>query len=58
LQVKLNITPIILDYNQSRRRLDVVDRSFLVWLKHQDIGELLSIAELPEELTGKDSLDG
>jgi hypothetical protein len=48
LQVKLNIKPIILDYNQSRRRLDVVDRSFLIWLKHQDINELLAAADLPE----------
>lgn len=45
---KLNIKPIILDYDATNRRLNVVDRSFLIWLQHQDRNELLALAELPE----------
>lgn len=40
LQVKKNIRPIILDYDQTNRVLNVVDRAFLVWLAYQDIDEL------------------
>lgn len=48
LQVsKMKIKPIILDYDQSRRRLTVVDRGFLPWLGHQDRSELLDLAGLP-----------
>lgn len=50
LQVsKMRIKPIILDYDQSRRRLNVVDRGFLIWLGHQDKTELLAAAGLPEQ---------
>lgn len=50
LQVgKMAIKPIILDYDESNRRLSVVDRSFLIWLQHQDRGELLILAELSYE---------
>ncbi len=48
LQVKVSITPIILDYDQTDRKLKVVDRGFLIWLGHQDRAELLSEAELPD----------
>lgn len=48
LQVgKMRIKPIILDYDETNRRLNVVDRSFLIWLQHQDRNELLALAELP-----------
>jgi hypothetical protein len=48
LQVgKMRIKPIILDYDQSRRRLNVVDRGFLIWMGHQDREELLALAGLP-----------
>lgn len=48
LQVgKMGIKPIILDYDETNRRLSVVDRSFLIWLQHQDRNELLALAELP-----------
>lgn len=50
LQVKLNIKPIILDYNQSSRRLNLVDRGFLIWLKHQRLEDLLEGAGLPPNL--------
>lgn len=48
LQVKLGIKPIILDYDQSTRRLNVVDRGFLIWLGHQDRDRLLEAAGLPD----------
>ena len=48
LQVKLGIKPIILDYDQSTRRLNVVDRGFLIWLGNQDRRELLVEADLPD----------
>jgi hypothetical protein len=48
LQVgKMNIKPIILDYDQSSRRLGVVDRGFLVWLQYQDKNLLLDELGLP-----------
>jgi len=47
LQVKLDVKPIILDYNQTSRLLNVVDRSFLIWIQHQDRKDLLALAELP-----------
>lgn len=50
LQAKFNIKPIILDYDQTRRRLNVVDRGFLVWLKYQDLSDLIGSAGLPESL--------
>lgn len=49
LQVKLGIKPIVLDYDQSRRRLNVVDRGFLIWLNYQDRGDLLESAGLPRK---------
>jgi len=52
LQSKLNLKPLVIDYNQSRRRLDVVDRSFLIWLQHQAKDELLSICGLPSSIVG------
>lgn len=48
LQVgKMAIKPIILDYHQTNRRLNVVDRSFLIWLQHQERSDLLALADLP-----------
>lgn len=42
LQVLKKVRPIILDYDQTTRVLSVVDRSFLIWLAHQDNSELLA----------------
>ena len=42
LQVTKSIRPIILDYDQTTKVLNVVDRSFLLWLAHQDRNELIS----------------
>jgi len=47
LQVKKDIKPIVLDYDQTNRKLNVVDRGFLIWLENQDRNELLELAELP-----------
>jgi hypothetical protein len=46
LQVKKEIKPIILDYDQTNRRLNIVDRGFFIWLANQNIEELLEAADL------------
>ncbi|WP_414586494.1 hypothetical protein [Scytonema sp. PCC 10023] len=46
LQVKKDIKPIILDYDQTNRRLNVVDRWFFIWLGNQDTKELLKASEI------------
>ena len=51
LQVTKNIRPIIIDYDQTTRVLNVVDRSFLVWLKYQDRKQLLSEMGIEEEVS-------
>ncbi|RWA22338.1 hypothetical protein [Mycolicibacterium elephantis] len=50
LQVQHRMTPIVFDYDQSHRRLNVVDRSFLIWLNQQDKKELLESIDLPTEI--------
>jgi len=47
LQVKQKVKPIVLDFDQTNRRLTVVDRGFLIWLQHQDRRALLSEIGLP-----------
>lgn len=47
LQVKKDIKPIVLDYDQTNLRLNVVDRSFLIWLASQNKADLLELAGLP-----------
>lgn len=47
LQVKKDIKPIVLDYDQTNLRLNVVDRSFLIWLANQNRNDLLELAGLP-----------
>lgn len=41
LQAKKNIKPFVLDYDQTERKLSVVDRGFLIWLSTQPISDLL-----------------
>lgn len=48
LQVRKDIKPIILDYDQTNIKLNVVDRGFLIWLDNQDRNELLELADLPQ----------
>jgi hypothetical protein len=47
LQVTKNIKPIILDWDETNRRLSVVDRGFPIWLEYQDRGALLEEIGLP-----------
>lgn len=47
LQIKKNIMPIILDYDQTNRKLNVVDKGFLIWLQHQNVLDLKADLELP-----------
>lgn len=47
LQVKKDIKPIVLDYDQTNLKLNVVDRGFLIWLNNQDRNDLLELADLP-----------
>lgn len=47
LQVKKDIKPIILDYDQTNLRLNVVDKAFLIWLETKDREELLELVGLP-----------
>ncbi|AOK69032.1 hypothetical protein [Burkholderia multivorans] len=46
LQVKKDIKPIVLDYDQTNLKLNVVDRGFLIWLGNQDRKELLELADI------------
>jgi hypothetical protein len=48
LQVKKDIKPIVLDYDQTNLRLNVVDRGFLIWLQHQSQKDLLELIGLIE----------
>lgn len=41
LQANKGVRPIVLDYDTTNRNLHVVDKGFLIWLEHQDKGELL-----------------
>lgn len=47
LQVTKNIKPIILDWDETNRRLTVVDRGFPIWLEYQDRNALLDEVGLP-----------
>jgi len=47
LQVQKGITPIVLDYDQTNLRLNVVDRGFLIWRDNQDLNATLGMAGLP-----------
>lgn len=49
LQVSQGVKPLVLDYDQSLQRLNVVDRSFLIWLGSQDRQEILELVDLPVE---------
>ena len=49
LQVKKEIKPIILDYDTTNVRLNVVDRGFIIWLANQDRNALLELAGTTRE---------
>ena len=46
LQVKKDIKPFILDYDQTHKKLNVVDKGFFIWLANQEIDELLEAANI------------
>ncbi|WP_058993526.1 hypothetical protein [Haloarcula sp. CBA1127] len=48
LQVDKDIKPIIMDYDQTNRRLSIVDRGFLIWLDNTERTELFEQAGLNE----------
>lgn len=41
LQVKKNTIPIIIDYDSSNLKLNIVDKGFIIWLSDQDRTELV-----------------
>jgi len=52
LQVQKNIKPLVLDYDQSARRISVVDRGFLIWLSYQPKDELFETAGIDVDQSG------
>ena len=55
LQVVKNIKPIILDWDETNRRLTVVDRGFPIWLDYQDRSALLEEVGLPAKFSDTDT---
>lgn len=47
LQIKKDIKPIVLDYDQTSLRLRIVDKSFQIWLSKQDRKQLMDLVGLP-----------
>ncbi|MFN4915261.1 MAG: hypothetical protein ACK5FT_08065 [Sphingomonadales bacterium] len=47
LQVRSGITPIIIDYDSTSKKINVVDKGFIIWLHNQDTNEILNDAKLP-----------
>src|SRR3546814_10428766 len=41
LQNKKNIRPLVIDYDGTNTRMNVVDKGFLIWLASQEISEIL-----------------
>jgi hypothetical protein len=56
LQVGKDITPMILDYDQTNSTLNVVDRGFVIWLQFQDKLSLLEEIGLPRVKDKQDNL--
>lgn len=50
LQADLDIKPFILDYDETNKRLSVVDRGFLIWLQTEETDDLLEYAGLLQYL--------
>lgn len=56
LQVKQRIMPIVLDYDRSRKRLNVVDRGFLTWLNYQNRAQVRADLDLPPRPVAPDGV--
>ena len=50
LQIQKGIRPIVIDYDNPNRVLNVVDKGFLIWFANQDREELLREVGLPTEV--------
>lgn len=48
LQANLDIKPFILDYDETNKRLSIVDRGFLIWLQTEKTDDLLDDAGLSQ----------
>ncbi|WP_396611473.1 hypothetical protein ACH9L7_14890 [Haloferax sp. S1W] len=48
LQNDKNIEPIILDYNSDARRLDIVDKRFLIWLDNRSMDTLMEFIDIEQ----------
>lgn len=53
LQWQKHIKPFVIDYDEVNKRLHIVDKSFFIWRKHQDLRELLSHIDLAMPRGGK-----
>ncbi len=53
LQIKKDIKPIILDYDQTNLRLNIVDKAFQIWLSRQNRNDLLELVGLPTRQVAK-----
>ena len=49
LQVRSGITPIIVDYDSTTKKINIVDKGFIIWLHNQNKTEILNEAGLPTE---------
>lgn len=47
LQVRSGITPIIIDYDSTTKKINVVDKGFIIWLHNQNIEDILKECGLP-----------
>lgn len=47
LQVRSAITPIIIDYDSTTKKINVVDKGFIIWLHNQNQDEILKDSGLP-----------
>lgn len=47
---KLDLNPIILDFDRTRKCITVTERGFLIWLRHQDRDNLLEEADVPQQV--------
>jgi hypothetical protein len=47
LQIQKNIQPLVIDYDNTNLKLNVVDNGFLIWMKYQDVNSILNQFSLP-----------
>ncbi|HEJ7969901.1 TPA: hypothetical protein SMI17_003514 [Serratia marcescens] len=46
LQLKIDIKPIIFEYDENRRKIKIVDKYFILWREYQDLEELYELASI------------